>query len=526
MRGQGEGTGGAMGDGGAGGAEHSRFTVTEEHFHLLVDSVKDYAIFMLDPAGHVASWNAGAREIKGYAPEEIVGKHISVFYSPEDRDARKAQKLLEIASRDGRVEDEGWRVRKDGSRFWADVVITALREPAGRLVGFAKVTRDLTARRTVEERLRETEARLRLMIASVRDYAIFMLDPNGKVVTWNAGAEEIEGYRAEEIIGQHFSRFFPPEAIAAGKPRQELDVAAAEGRFEDEAWRVRKDGSRFWASVVISAVHDDAGRLIGFTKVTRDLTERRHLEDGRLRLAQAQEALRLRDQFLSIASHELKTPLTALHLQLQALHDRKDFLDERTARKIERAYRATDRLVALVESLLDVSRIATGKLSLEYASFDLVESAREVVEQLHEAALNAGCDVSLEAQGPVAGSWDRLRIEQVLTNLLWNALNYAVGAPVQVTIRRESDTAVLRVCDGGPGIPEQDLLRVFGRFERGSAPGYGGLGLGLYVARQITEAHGGTIIAANRAEGGACFTVLLPFLRPNHSVPSPSASSN
>jgi PAS domain S-box-containing protein len=508
----------------AGTGERSLLAVAETHFRLLVESVKDYAIFLLDPTGRVASWNTGARLIKGYGPEEILGKPIATFYSPEDRAAHKPQKLLEIATRDGRAEDEGWRVRKDGTLFWADVIITALRDPTGRLVGFAKVTRDLTARRAVEDRLRkaemeerraaeahrQSEARLRLMIASIRDYAIFMLDPSGRVVSWNAGAERIEGYRAEEIIGSDFSVFFSPEDIALGKPRRELDIAVEEGRFEEEACRVRKDGSRFWANVVISAVRDATGELIGFTKVTRDLTERRKTDEERVRLAQAEEAMRLRDEFLSIASHELKTPLTALQLQLQSLLERSTSFDPKSANKLAKAASASERLGDLVESLLDVSRIATGQMSLRRETFDLCDAVQEVVERLRELAVQAGCDVSFSGSERIVGFWDRLRIEQIVTNLLSNAFKYAAGTPVSVTARRESDDAVLQVRDAGPGLPTSEVARLFGRFERASPSSYGGLGLGLYVARQVVEAHGGSIAAANNDGPGACVTVRLP----------------
>ena len=233
---------------------------TEDRFRLLVESVKDYAIFILDTGGHVATWNLGAERIKGYKAEEIIGQHFSVFYPPEDVAAGKTQRELEIATREGRFEEEGWRVRKDGSRMWASVTITALRNSEGTLVGFAKVTRDLTERRRAEEEAR----RFRLLVESVKDYAIFILDTGGHVATWNLGAERIKGYKAEEIIGEHFSTFYPPEDVAAGKTRQELEIATREGRFEEEGWRVRKDGSRMWASVTITALRNPDGTLFGF----------------------------------------------------------------------------------------------------------------------------------------------------------------------------------------------------------------------------------------------------------------------
>ncbi|HEY4102802.1 MAG TPA: PAS domain S-box protein [Polyangiaceae bacterium] len=254
----------------------------------LVDQVSDYAIFLLDPQGRVASWNAGAARIKGYAAEEIIGQHFSKFYRPEDR--WKCTAELETATREGSVEDVGWRVRKDGTLFWADVVITCLHDSAGHIVGYGKVTRDLSERREAEESLRQAEDGFRLLVESVKDYAIFMLDPSGYVTTWNAGAERIKGYRASEIIGKHFSQFYPREDVASGKCELELEIAVRDGRVEDEGWRVRKDGSRFWADVVITAVRNAAGELIGFAKVTRDLTERRAAEAERLRLGQrAQE---------------------------------------------------------------------------------------------------------------------------------------------------------------------------------------------------------------------------------------------
>ena len=262
----------------------------EVSFRLLVESVKDYAIFMLDPEGRVATWNRGAEIIKGYRAGEIVGKHFSRFYIPEDVEARKPEQELETATTTGRCEDEGWRVRKDGSRFWANVVITAVRDGHGKLRGFVKVTRDLSERRRVEEKLRRSEERSRQLVESIKDYAIVLLDTEGRVISWNSGAQRIKGYRAEEILGEHFSRFFTPEDIAAGLPEHHLKLAAAEGQYEDEGWRVRKDGSRFWANAVLTAVRDEHGALTGFAKVTRDLTERRRADEA---LRAAEEYARL-----------------------------------------------------------------------------------------------------------------------------------------------------------------------------------------------------------------------------------------
>jgi PAS domain S-box-containing protein len=283
--------------------------VDDERFRLLVESVRDYAIFMLTPTGVVQTWNLGAERIKGYRAAEIIGRHFSSFYRPQD--AWKCERLLQVASTEGRVEDEGWRVRKDGSLFWAIVVITCVRDASGAVLGFAKVTRDMTERRRAEESHRQSEERFRILVESVKDYAIFMLDPAGRVATWNAGAERIKGYRAAEIIGEHFSRFYPKEDVAAGKCDMELEVAARDGRFEDEGWRVRKDGTSFWANVVITALRSHTGELIGFAKVTRDLTDRMKVEQERLRIGQlARERVnmlaKLADRLAAAtASHEV-----------------------------------------------------------------------------------------------------------------------------------------------------------------------------------------------------------------------------
>ncbi len=272
------------------GARLSEPSLEERQFAQLVAGVRDYAVFLLDRQGNVRTWNAGAERIKSYTAEEIIGQHFSRFYPSEAISAGWPAHELEVASATGRFEDEGWRVRKDGSRFWANVVITALRDEPGEIRGFLKITRDLTDRKQAEEKLRLSEERFRLLVEGVQDYALFMLDPQGNVATWNAGAERLNGYTAGEIIGQHFSRLYPKEAVERGWPEEELRRATAEGRFEDEGWRVRKDGSRFWANVVITAVRDDAGTLRGFAKVTRDLTDRKQAEESARRLLQEEAA--------------------------------------------------------------------------------------------------------------------------------------------------------------------------------------------------------------------------------------------
>ncbi|MEO8214355.1 MAG: ATP-binding protein, partial [Myxococcales bacterium] len=379
-----------------------------------------------------------------------------------------------------------------------------------------------------QEQLRGSEERIRMLVETVRDYAIFMLDPTGRVQTWNAGAERIKGYRASEIIGQHFSIFYDPELIRAGACQRELEVAARDGRFEEEGWRLRKDGSRFWASVVITALRHPRGELLGFAKVTRDLTDRRKAEAERIRLAHAQESIRLRDEFLSIVSHELKTPLAGLQLQLENLQRRLDMSDQMTATQLRRATESGQRLASLIESLLDASRIATGRLVLAPQRFDLAEAVRQVIATVEPAATKAGCTLITRLESPVQGTWDRDRVQQAVTNLLLNGIKYAAGSEIEISLSRtpsggeqgsNSDEVIVQVTDHGPGVPVEDLARIFGRFERAvPIQHHGGLGLGLYVVGEIASAHGGSVTAENLPEGGARFVLRLPL---NLPVPAP-----
>ncbi|MCP3097969.1 PAS domain-containing sensor histidine kinase [Myxococcus sp. K15C18031901] len=378
-----------------------------------------------------------------------------------------------------------------------------------------------TERETGEATL-DTAAQLHLLIDSVRDYAIFTLDVTGRIASWNGGAERIKGYRAEEILGQHFSRFYPPEDVAWGKPAWELEVATREGRFEDEGWRVRKDGSRFWANVVITALRDSTGRLVGFGKVTRDFTERKRAEEVR-EMERLREALQARDEFLSVASHELKTPLTSLQLKLSSLLRLAEGAPEaglpgsRLAKDLELARRQVRKLTDLIEDLLDVSRISAGRLQLSPAPMDLAALVDEVVARNAPLSTQAGSRVDVEAVSPVPGRWDRERLDQVVTNLLANALKYGAGRPVLVRLGLEADTVVLSVTDEGIGISREDLPRIFERFARAvSERRYHGLGLGLFITQQVVLAHGGTVDARSVPGEGSTFTVRLPL-----SVPTP-----
>jgi PAS domain S-box-containing protein len=486
-----------------------------EYFRLLVESVRDYAIFALDANGRIKTWNEGARRIKGYDAQEIIGKHFSIFYPREDVDAGKCERELEGAALEGRFEDEGWRIRNDGSRFWANVIITALRGDAGQLVGFAKVTRDLTVRRTAEEEAQ----RFRLLVETVKDYGIFMLDPKGNVASWNAGAERLKGYTADEILGRHFSIFYPREDVDAGKCELELEGATLEGRFEDEGWRIRKDGSRFWANVVITALRSaPTGELVGFAKVTRDLTERRELEERMRVLAAEKAALEERarvhefqERFVGVLGHDLRNPLASIEMGAGLL--RQQTRDATTDRVASRMLSSARRMSRMIEQILDLTRSRLGGgLEVNLVRLDLCTVLTGIVDEMRAAHPDRTIEMTCPSAG---GAWDRDRLEQVFSNLIGNAIHHgAKDAPVSVSAREENGRVHVEVHNTGPAIPSELLHRLFDPFRRGTRESRKketeGLGLGLYISREIVLAHGGDIEARSSAPEGTTFTVTLP----------------
>lgn len=343
-------------------AAYDALTESEQRFRLLVDGISDYAIYMLDPNGIITKWNSGAERLKGYKASEIVGHHFSRFYSKDDRLSGLPGSVLEAASRFGRYEAEGWRIRKDGSRFWAFVVIDAIKDSkTDKILGFAKITRDISERKAAHDALRESERQFRLLVEGVTDYALYMLDPNGIVTSWNRGAERIKGYRADEVVGHHFSLFYTERDRSAGLPTLALRTAEQEGRFEAEAWRVRKDGMHFWANVIIDPIHDESGKLVGFAKVTRDITERREAQLALQRAqaerdrAQKMEAL---GQLTGGVAHDFNNLLMIVSGGLQAL---KNLVgdDPKGRRSIEMIEAAAQRGQSLTRQLLTFSRRQT-----------------------------------------------------------------------------------------------------------------------------------------------------------------------
>lgn len=514
--------------------------LNEQAFTQIVAGVRDYAIYLLDATGHVVTWNSGAEMYMGYRSEEILGKHFSIFYTGQALSLGWPAHELQVAISTGRFEEEGWRVRKDGSHFWANVVLTPLRNPQGEVWGFLKICRDLTDRRQASEKLRVSEERFRLMVEGVQDYAIFMLDPQGLVATWNSGAERLKGYTAQQIIGTHFSRFYLASDVARGWPKEELSRATLDGRFEDEGWRLRQDGTRFWANVVITALRDETNQLVGFSKVTRDLTERKEIEENARRLAReeagrkaAEEASAARqklvdelkaadqrkDQFLATLAHELRNPLAPLRSGLEVLK-RIDLDNELAGDTLAMMERQLSHTVNLVDDLLDVSRVSRGKINLQKQRLTLktiIEHSVETCQPLLQAS-----DHELALEIPEAPIWvegDLTRLSQVLSNLLNNAAKYTPPTgTIRIQARAEGDQAILEISDNGVGIPTKMLPSVFDLFtqvRRFQEHGKGGLGIGLSLVKHLVELHGGSAtVSSEGSNRGSRFTVSLPRAEP------------
>ncbi len=501
-------------------AAHQALLESERRFRYLVEGVVDYAIYMLDVNGVVINWNKGAERAKGYKACEIVGKHFSVFYTPEDRRAGAAARALERALLDGRWESEGWRLRKDGSRFWASVVLDAIYDDDGRHIGFAKITRDISERRAAQDALADSERQFRLLVASVVDYALVMLDPNGIVTNWNAGAQHIKGYRADEIIGQHVSVFYTEPDRQAGLPLKALQTAIDHGRCEAEAWRVRKGGQLFWANVVIDAIRDEHGELIGFAKITRDVTERRNsqieLQKAHERLAQAQK-MEAMGQLTGGVAHDFNNLLMVVSGQAQLLRGRLG-ADPRALRALEAIEASARRGQDLTRQLLAFAR----RQRLNPSALSVAERATTVRELL-DASVGGAIELRIEIPDEV---WpveaDPGEFELALLNLAVNARDAMPrGGVLTISARNLSlaggdidqglvgDFVVLSVRDTGVGIPPDVLPRIFEPFFTTKEVARG-TGLGLSQVYGFVEQSGGRVTATSELGAGTNFTLYLP----------------
>jgi PAS domain S-box-containing protein len=489
----------------------------ERRFQLLVEAVTDYAICLLDVSGRVATWNSGAERIKGYASRDIVGQHYSVFFTEEDRAAGKPTEALETALRVGRFESEGWRVRKDGSRFWAVAVLDTVRDEEGHLIGFAKVTRDMTERRAAQEALRESERRFRLLVDSVAEYAIYMLDTEGRVTNWNSGAQRIKGYAAGEIIGEHFSRFYTPEDREAGLPQRALQQAAAVGKFEAEGWRVRKDGSRFWASVMVHPIRDENGHLLGYAKVTRDITGRREaqraLDDAREQLFHAQKMEAI-GQLTGGVAHDFNNLLTVIvggaDLAEPHIGD-----NEKLRRLIGNMRRAARRGESLTKQLLAFSR----RQPLRPETVDLSRQLR-VMSDLLASSLRGGIGIVTDvAEDLACVAVDPSQLELAFLNVGLNARD-AMGEGGTLCISAgnailagepgglEGKYVVVALRDEGSGMPDDIKARAFEPFF--TTKQAGGSGLGLSQAYGFAKQSGGTLTLDSELGKGTTVTFYLP----------------
>jgi len=487
-------------------------------YRLLIDAISDYAIYMLDADGYVASWNPGAQRFKGYTAAEILGAHFSRFYTPEDQAAGLPARVLRTAATEGRFEAEGWRVRKDGSQFWAHIVIDPILAPDGDVIGYAKVTRDLTERRRAEEELKLSEQRFRHLVQAVTDYAIYMLDPQGYVTNWNSGAQRIKGYPPEEIIGQHFSTFYTEQDRARGLPGESLEKARSTGRFEHEGILVRKDGTRFWAHVVIDAIRDERGEIIGYAKVTRDITERKEAEAA---LAQANEELMQSQKLEAIGrltggvAHDFNNLLMAISGSLELLRKRVPS-DERLLRLVDNAMQGIQRGATLTQRMLAFAR----RQELRPGVVDVARLVDGMTDMLQRTL---GPAIQIETQVPEglpAILIDENQLELAILNLAVNAKD-AMPEGGRLVIRADEASARdnaaldaghyvrLAIADTGEGMDAATLANATEPFFTTKGAGKG-TGLGLAMVRGLSEQSGGTVTIQSEVGKGTTVTMWMP----------------
>ncbi len=482
---------------------------SERRFRLSVEGVVDYAIYMLDPTGIITNWNSGAERIKGYSADEIVGRHFSVFYEPADGAAGLPQKALRTALADGKFEAEAWRVRKDGTRFLAQVVIDPIYDQ-GIHVGFAKITRDVTERQNAARALLDSERHFRTLVGAVTDYALYMLDPSGLVTSWNVGGERIKGYAPEEIIGLHFSKFYTDLDREQGRPARALAIARETGRYEEEGWRVRKDGSFFWASVVIDPIHGDSGDIVGFAKITRDISERR---EAQLKLDRLQKQLAESQKMDALGhltggvAHDFNNLLMIITGNIEAL--KRNAIDPRSIRAARAIELAAQRGASLTRQLLTFSRRQAVNPEPVYLP-DRIETIRDV---LVSGAGQAELKIHVpEETWPVIV--DAAELEIALVNLVVNARDaLPKGGTIEIKTGNakldNKELVAISVADNGEGMPPDILEKVFEPFFTTKPVGRG-TGLGLSQVHGFAHQAGGTVQIESRVGEGTAVKLYLP----------------
>jgi PAS domain S-box-containing protein len=496
---------------------------------FLVEKVADYAIYMLNVDGTIATWNAGARRFKGYLDHEIIGQHFSRFYSDDDQRSGLPARALQTARDHGSFEDEGWRVRKDGSKFWASIVIDALRDDNGELVGFAKITRDIDEKRAARMALQESENRFRLLVQGVTDYAIYMLSPEGVITNWNSGAERIKGYAATDVIGTNFSRFYSPEDQALDVPGQALDTARQQGRFEAEGWRIRRDGTRFRAHVVIDAIRDDQEQLIGFAKVTRDITQRMELEEAQAALQHSQR-LESVGKLTGGVAHDFNNILQVVGGNLELLM--RDVAGRPIAlRHLEAALQAVSRGAKLSSQLLAFAR----RQPLQPVVLNVGRTLSDSEELLQRTLGEAIAVETIVADDLWNTVLDPLQLGNVLLNLAINArdampdggkLTIEAGnvMPDDPCVAATPDIpadqyVVISVSDTGCGMTPEVLERAVEPFFTTKAEGRG-TGLGLSMVFGFIKQSGGHFrLHSEVGQGTTIRMYFVPSHAPETAVP-------
>jgi len=514
---------------------HDALLNSEKRFELLVTSISDYAIYLLDPDGRIVSWNAGAQRFKGYKSDEVIGQHFSLFLTTEDQAKGTPARILDQAARDGRFESEGLRVRKDGTVFWANIVVDAIYNDEHEVIGFAKITRDITERKAAQDKLQESERRFRLLVQGVTDYAIYMLSPEGIVTNWNLGAERIKGYKADEIIGSHYSKFLTPADLEAGVPTRALHIASVNGRYENEGWRVRKDGSLFRAHVIIDAIRNDEDVLIGYAKITRDITEKHIAEEN---LAKANAALFQAQKMDAIGNltggvaHDFNNLLSVISngLEIFSLSN----IEAKHAKIVDSMKRAVQRGATLTQQLLSFAR----QQPLQSEAHDVNELIN-TFEIMLRKAVGSNIEIHFEfIQQRLPALVDGTRFEASLLNLVVNARDAMPnGGKIHITTRKrilfkneiqglsEGDYIEVNVTDGGTGIPKENLDHVLEPFFTTKDIGKGS-GLGLSQVFGFVQQSGGNLHIQSEVDIGTSISMFFPALHDETLLSVPVKEAN